>query len=130
MTRQRDRKHAGRRRVGILSAVAAAAAVAAIVPTTGAAAGGPVQGLRTGAASPRSAAALGNGPFVTLLFSRSEISAADNCVEDDDNIARLDTVVAPYLHSLGMAGTGTLVTARTNDTTRFCTHYNDDLTAS
>ena len=29
-----------------------------------------------------------------------------------------------------MAGTGTLVTGRTADTTRYCTHYNDDLTAS
>jgi hypothetical protein len=29
-----------------------------------------------------------------------------------------------------MAGTGTLVTSRTNATTRFCTHYNDDLTGS
>ena len=65
-----------------------------------------------------------------MLFSRSEISAADNCAEDDTNIARLDTTVAPYLKSLGMTGTGTLVTARTNQSTRFCTHYNDDLTAS
>jgi len=39
-------------------------------------------------------------------------------------------VVAPYLQSLGMAGTGTLVTKRTDDTARHCTHYNDDLTAS
>ena len=58
------------------------------------------------------------------------MSAADNCVEDDDNIATLDGTVAPYLQSLGMAGTGTLVTKKTGDTTRHCTHYNDDLTAS
>jgi hypothetical protein len=45
-------------------------------------------------------------------------------------VARLDTVVAPYMQSLGLTGTGTLVTARTEDTARFCTHYNDDLTAS
>src|SRR6516164_7047528 len=65
-----------------------------------------------------------------MLFSRSEISAADGCVQNDTNVARLDTTVAPYLHSLGLAGTGTLVTDRTGATTRHCTHYNDDLTAS
>lgn len=123
-----DTDRTGRRRVFLLSAVIAAAAMA-LVPAAGAAASGSVQPPRTGPAAP-STTALGSGPFVTLLFSRSEISAADNCVEDDTNIARLDTVVAPYLHSLGMAGTGTLVTKRTNATTRFCTHYNDDLTAS
>src|SRR5215471_16377936 len=114
MTAERDRKHAGRRRACLLSAVAAAAAVA-LVPTTGAVAGGPAQGLRTGAA-PASTTATTTGPFVTLLFSRSEISAADNCVENDNSIARLDTTVAPYLKSLGMTGTGTLVTARTQPT--------------
>jgi hypothetical protein len=115
------------RRAGLLTATIVAAA-AALVPAAGAAAGGPAQGPRAGTASARNAAE--PGPFVTLLFSRSEISAADNCVEDDANIARLDTTVAPYLQSLGMAGTGTLVTKRTDDTTRHCTHYNDDLTAS
>src|SRR5256884_6481493 len=55
-------------------------------------------------------AAAAPGPFVTLLFSRTEISAADNCVEDDADVARLDTIVAPFLHSYAMAGTGTLVT--------------------
>lgn len=123
-----DTDRTGRGRVFLLSAVIAAVAMA-LVPAAGAAASGSVQPPRTGPAAP-STTALGSGPFVTLLFSRSEISAADNCVEDDTNIARLDTVVAPYLHSLGMAGTGTLVTKRTNATTRFCTHYNDDLTAS
>ena len=115
------------RRAGLLTATMVAAAVA-LVPAAGAAAGGPAQGQRAEAASARTAAA--PGPFVTLLFSRSEISAADNCVEDDTNIARLDTTVAPYLQSLGIAGTGTLVTKRTDDTTRHCTHYNDDLTSS
>src|SRR5262245_12479495 len=126
MTGERDRKHAGRRRAALLSAVTVAAAVA-LVPTAKAA-GAPSQALPASPASARNAAPA--GPFVTLLFSRTEISAADNCVEDDDNIARLDTTVAPYLQSLGMAGTGTLVTARTDATTRHCTHYNDDLTAS
>ena len=121
---------ARKRRVSLLGAVTMAAAVAALVPAAGAAAagGGPAQAPRAGTASALNAAA--TGPFVTLLFSRTEISAADNCAEDDTNIARLDTTVAPYLQSLGMAGTGTLVTARTDATTRHCTHYNDDLTAS
>jgi hypothetical protein len=117
----------GVRRAGLLSAVTVAAAVV-LVPAAGMAGTGPSQAPRVGAASAGNAAA--PGPFVTLLFSRSEISAADNCVEDDTNIARLDTVVAPYLQSLGMAGTGTLVTKKTGDTTRNCTHYNDDLTSS
>jgi hypothetical protein len=128
MTEERDRKHAGRRRVLLLGAVTVAVAMA-LVPAAGSVASGSVQPPSTGLAPPPTTA-LGQGPFVTLLFSRSEISAADNCVEDDTNIARLDTVVAPYLQSLGMAGTGTLVTKRTDDTTRHCTHYNDDLTAS
>jgi len=128
MTTGRERKHAGLRSVGLLGAAIVAAAVA-LVPAAGSAASGQVKAPAAGAAPPR-ATALGPGPFVTLLFSRSEISAADNCVEDDTNIARLDTTVAPYLRSLGMAGTGTLVTKRTEDTTRHCTHYNDDLTAS
>jgi hypothetical protein len=127
MTSERVRKHPGRRRTVLLGAVTVAAAVA-LVPTTGAAAGGPWPASQASAGSVRNAP--DPGPFVTLLFSRSEISAADNCVEDDDSIARLDTVVAPYLQSLGMTGTGTLVTKRTNDMTRFCTHYNDDLTSS
>src|SRR5262249_4972833 len=103
MTGERDRKHAGRRRAALLSAVTVAAAVA-LVPTAKAA-GAPLQALPASPASARDAAPA--GPFVTLLFSRTEISAADNCVEDDDNIARLDTTVAPYLQSLGMAGAGT-----------------------
>ena len=117
---------AGRKRVGLLSAVIVAAGMA-LVPAAGAAASGPSQAPHATASAHNAAAP---GPFVTLLFSRSEISAADNCVEDDTNIARLDTVVAPYLQSVGMAGTGTLVTKKTGDTTRNCTHYNDDLTAS
>ena len=117
----------GLRRARLLSAAILAAAVA-LVPAAGSAASGPSQVPRAGAAVVHNAAA--PGPFVTLLFSRSEISAADNCVEDDTNIATLDGTVAPYLQSLGMAGTGTLVTKKTGDTTRNCTHYNDDLTAS
>jgi hypothetical protein len=120
---------ASRRRASRLSAVMTVAAAVALVPAAGMAAGGPPQAPRAGAAPARSAAAV-PGPFVTLLFSRTEISAADNCVEDDADVARLDTIVAPFLHSYGMAGTGTLVTDGTDDTTRHCVHYNDDLTAS
>ena len=118
----------GKRRAGLLTVVTVAAVVVALVPAAGSAASGPAPVPRADAAAGSTAAE--PGPFVSLLFSRTEISAADNCVEDDDSIARLDTTVAPYLQSLGMAGTGTLVTARTSATTRHCTHYNDDLTAS
>jgi hypothetical protein len=128
MTGQRESRHLCRRPAVLLSAVTLAVAMAA-VPAAGAAASGSVQPL-TGGVSAHSATQPPQGPFVTLLFSRTEISAADNCVEDDNSIARLDTTVAPYLQSLGMAGTGTLVTDRTGATTRKCTHYNDDLTAS
>jgi hypothetical protein len=70
------------------------------------------------------------GPFVTLLFSRTEMGAADGCVSDDTGIEPLGTVVAPYLQSLGMTGTGTLVTGKTNATARVCAHSGDSLTAS
>jgi hypothetical protein len=128
MTAERERKHVGRRRVGLLGAAVVAAAVA-LVPAAGSAASGAVRAANAGDTAPP-ATSLGPGPYVTLLFSRTEMSAADNCVEDDTNIATLDGTVAPYLKSLGMAGTGTLVTKKTGDTTRLCTHYNDDLTAS
>ncbi len=71
-----------------------------------------------------------SGPFATLLFSRSEMTAADNCTADDTGIARLDTTVAPYLQSLGMTGVGTLETGVTGDTSNFCTHGGDSVTAS
>jgi hypothetical protein len=128
MTGQRARKHLSSARAVLLSAVTLAAAVA-VVPVAGVAASGSVQPPGASAAQARNATPP-PGPFVTLLFSRTEISAADNCVEDDASIARLDTTVAPYLQSLGVAGTGTLVTDRTGATTRRCTHYKDDLTAS
>ncbi len=71
-----------------------------------------------------------SGPFVTLLFSRSEIGASDGCVPDDSGIAPLDTVVAPYLQSLGFTGTGSLVTGVTQATAPNCTHSGDSLTSS
>jgi hypothetical protein len=67
---------------------------------------------------------------VTLLFSRTEMTAADNCVVNNTGIARLDTVVAPYLTSLGMTGTGTLTTGKTKDNALSCTHSNSSMTAS
>ena len=71
-----------------------------------------------------------SGPFATLLFSRSEITAADNCVVNNSGIARLDTTVAPFLSGLGMPGTGTLVTGRTSTNAMTCTHVNSSLMAS
>ena len=68
--------------------------------------------------------------YATLLFSRSEVTAADGCVPDDTGIARLDTTVAPYLRSLGMTGTGSLVTGVTRTTSDMCTHGGDTLAAS
>jgi hypothetical protein len=81
-------------------------------------------------ATARVATATTTGPFVTLLFAGSEVTAADNCVAADDGIARLDTVVAPYLQSLGLSATGSLVTGLTQPTAPRCTHYNDSLGAS
>lgn len=75
-------------------------------------------------------AAAAHQMYATLYFSRSEISAADACSPDDTGIARLDTVVAPYLQSLRMAGTGSLVTDVTRKTKNNCTHNGDSLTAS
>lgn len=71
------------------------------------------------------------GPaYATLLFSRTEMGAADGCVPDDDGIATLDGDVAPWLQSLGLPATGTLVTGRTQDTTQACTHGGASMTAS
>ncbi len=78
----------------------------------------------------RSAGTVTSGPFATVMFSRTEMTAADGCVANDGSIARLDTVVAPFLASVGMAGTGTLVTGRTATTVDTCTHANSSLTAS
>ncbi len=65
--------------------------------------------------------------FVTLLFSRSEVAAADQvpCVPDERNVATLEGVVAPYLSSLGYAGTGTIQTGTTRQSTGYCTHYGE-----
>ncbi len=75
-------------------------------------------------------AAAASEMYATLFFSRSEVSGSDACTPDDTGIARLDTTVAPYLESLGMAGTGSLVTDVTRKTKNNCTHNGDSLTAS
>ncbi len=72
-------------------------------------------------------------PYVELIFSRTELTAADGgttCRADDTNIARLDTTVAPYLHHLGLAATGSIETALTQPTLNSCTHYNETEVAS
>jgi hypothetical protein len=65
--------------------------------------------------------------FVTLLFSRSEVAAADGvpCAVDDRNVATLEGVVAPFLASLGYAGTGTIQTGTTKQSMSYCTHYGE-----
>lgn len=70
------------------------------------------------------------GPFVTLLFSRTTLTAADGCIENNAGIARLDTMVAPYLRSLSLTGTGTLVTGKIKKTALTCTHKGDTLMGS
>jgi hypothetical protein len=68
--------------------------------------------------------------YATLFFSRSEITAGDGCRPDDQGIARLDTTVAPYLASMGMSATASLVTGRTQQASYLCTHHSDSLSAS
>jgi hypothetical protein len=70
------------------------------------------------------------GPFATLLFSRTEMTAADDCAVNDTNVARIDTVVAPYLASLGLTGTGTLTTSRTYQNSTYCVHFGSSRSAS
>jgi hypothetical protein len=99
------------------SATSGAAAPAGAAPARGA-----VRGASTAQASLQQ--------YATLFFSRSEITAADACQPDNTGIARLDTVVAPYLHSLGMTGTGSLVTGKTMANSYLCTHGGDSLSSS
>jgi hypothetical protein len=126
----------GRRSLPVLAAAACVAAGtmgtlgagAAVRPAT---AGSGAAAVRAQPALPhtRPAAAV-TKKYATLYFSRSEITAADACTSDDTGIARLDTTVAPYLRSLGMSGTGSLVTDVTHKTKNNCTHNGDSLTAS
>lgn len=126
----------GRRSLLVLAAAACVAAGmmgtlgagAAVRPAT---AGSGAAAVKAQTALPHTRpAAAASKMYATVYFSRSEITAADACAPDDTGIARLDTTVAPYLHSLGMSGTGSLVTGKTHKTANNCTHNGDSLTAS
>lgn len=87
-------------------------------------------GLAIPAPGASSAAADEPGPFVTFMFSRTELTAADDCTTANAGIARLDTVVAPYLAARGYAGVGTVVTDWTKPAAPTCTHSRSTLMAS
>jgi hypothetical protein len=73
------------------------------------------------------------GGYLTLLFSRSDVTAADDCVENDTGVARLDTVVAPELARRGLTAVGSVQTGNTNDTALSCdgtTHGRRSMQAS
>jgi hypothetical protein len=78
----------------------------------------------------RAAATAARQQYATLFFSRSEITAGDRCLPDNQSIARLDTTVARFLASMGMSATGSLVTGRTKNTSELCIHNGDSLSAS
>jgi hypothetical protein len=84
-----------------------------------------LQYARTAATQPEP-----HGPFVTLLFSRTEIGTASRCVPDGSGYANLLTEVAPTLAARGIAGTGSVETGITRDQTRACVHYRRSLAAS
>jgi hypothetical protein len=115
-----SRRRRGHRTVWRLCAGAVATTLAIMAPLPSRSA--------TSTADPAKTAAAGT--YVTLLFSRGEVTAADGCVRNDGGIARLDTVIAPYLASRGMAATGTLTTDATKQVGLTCTHYNASLTTS
>lgn len=110
-----------------VSTVGTLGADAAVRPAT---AGSGAATVNTHTALPHTRPAAASKMYATIYFSRSETTAADACTADDTGIARLDTTVAPYLYSLGMSGTGSLVTSKTFKTTNFCTHNGDSLTLS
>jgi hypothetical protein len=70
------------------------------------------------------------GPFATLLFSRTEVTAADGCVPADRRVARLDTKVAPYLAARGLTATGSLTTGVIDEVELRCTHGGASMMAS
>jgi len=70
-------------------------------------------------------------PFLTLLFSRSEIMGASDCRPDrSGSSVNLITQVAPALARRGIAATGSVETGITRAATRACVHYRRSLTAS
>ncbi|HEY0388942.1 MAG TPA: hypothetical protein VGC71_10910 [Gaiellales bacterium] len=73
---------------------------------------------------------LAHGPFLTLLFSRSEIGTATGCAPDPAGYANLLTVVAPALARRGIAATGSVETGITKAGSRACVHYGRSLAAS
>lgn len=107
------------RRAALVLAVVVASTAAAT--TTAPAASSP---------PPSKVAAVAPGPFATLLFSRTQMTAADNCVVNNTNVARLDTTVAPYLRSLGMTATGSLITGKTSANAVTCSHKASSMSAS
>lgn len=71
-------------------------------------------------------------PYVSLVFSRSEMTAMDGtaCAVDDANIVRTDAVVAPYLAQLGIRAAGSLETTPTRVTGYWCAHYGESAAIS
>ena len=65
------------------------------------------------------AATTATPPYLTLLFGRTQIVTARDCVRMPNTVA-LDTGVAPALAHRGLKGTGSLVVAYTGETTRKC----------
>jgi hypothetical protein len=70
------------------------------------------------------------GPFVTFMFSRTEVGEAMQCVPNNTGAAPLETLIAPYLASLDMTATGTLVTSKIHETDRRCTHWGSSMMGS
>ncbi len=70
--------------------------------------------------------------FVELMFSRTEVTAADgaSCLADDAGVARLDTTVEPFLHQLGLSATGSIETGPTTQSTLWCAHDGETLATS
>jgi hypothetical protein len=89
---------------------------------------------KSGAATYTLSVSTPDGPpdnaYVTLLFSRSEITAADNCVPNDLGVVRLDSGVAPELARRGISGTGTVETGVTAEHSEVCLHYKSSMGAS
>ena len=79
-------------------------------------------------------------PQVTLTFSRTELSAADNssggeggsCTRDDQDIAPLDTVVAPFIaqNYPNVHPAGSIETGLTTDSGHWCPHHGESYATS